>query len=430
MNRRNFITKTGYTIGAVSILSTLGCKFSSSATLGEWEAIRAKFQLNTDKIHMSQFLLASHPSNVRNAIDNYRRGLDENPVGFFRTQNGPNIQKVIKAAAKYLESDPDEIALTDSTTMGLAILYSGLKLKSGDDILTTTHDHYSTEKSLELAAHRHGASIRRISLYENPSNISIYEVLNKLKKAILPETRIVATTFVHSNTGVKLPIKEMSKVIKEVNNNRDESDRIYFCVDGVHGLGVENITVSELGCDFFVAGTHKWLFGPRGTGILWAKKDAWHMVNATIPPFSIAYDMWMGTVPEGELSFHDRITPGGFHSFEHRWALKEAFEFHLDIGKENIQTRTHTLNTMLKEGLSNIKHVHLYTPLSDSLSSGINSFEVLGIDSNKVIKKLRNVNIIGSTTPYKTIYARLAPCINNSEEEVKYCISELEKIND
>ncbi len=133
-------------------------------------------------------------------------------------------------------------------------------MKSGDEILTTTHDHYSTEKSLEFAAQRNGAAIRRIALYENPANTSVEEVINNLKNAILPETRIVATTFVHSSTGVKLPIKEMSIVIKEVNNNRDESDRIYFCVDGVHGLGVENITVSELGCDFFVAGTHKWLF--------------------------------------------------------------------------------------------------------------------------------------------------------------------------
>ena len=431
MDRRNFLSKAGYSIGAASVLSTLGCTTAATATtLGEWEAIRAEFKLNTDKIQMAQFLLASHPSKVRKAIDSYRQGLDENTVEYFHDQNRPNNLKVIEAAAKYLESSPDEIALTDSTTMGLAILYSGLKLKPGDDILTTTHDHYSTEKALEFAAQRNGATIRRTVLYKNPADTSIDEILINLKKAILPETRIVAVTFVHSSTGVKLPIKEMSAVIKEVNNARDESDRIYFCVDGVHGFGVENITVAELGCDFLVAGTHKWLFGPRGTGIIWAKKDAWHMVNPTIPPFSIAYGMWMGIVPEAELSFHSKITPGGFHSFEHRWALKEAFEFHLEIGKEKIQTRTHTLNTMIKEGMRNIKHVNLHTPLSNSLSSGINSFEVNGMDAEKVIEKLHKVNIIGSTTPYKTIYARLTPCIINTEEEVKYCISALEKIND
>ncbi|GLR19036.1 aminotransferase class V-fold PLP-dependent enzyme [Portibacter lacus] len=430
MDRRNFLFKAGYTIGAASVLPTIGNRLTKTATLEKWDAVRADFQLNTDKIQMAQFLLASHPSKVRKAIDTHRMGLDENTVEYLHHNEITKEEEVLEAAAKYLESSPDEIALTDSTTMGLAILYSGLKLKPGDDILTTTHDHYSTEKALEFAAERNGATIRQVVLYKNPAETSKDEVLMNLKKAILPKTRIVAVTFVHSSTGVKLPIKEMSAVIKEANKSRAESDRIFFCVDGVHGFGVENITVAELGCDFLAAGTHKWLFGPRGTGILWAKKDAWHMVNPIIPPFSIAYPMWMGVMPEEELSFNSKITPGGFHSFEHRWALKEAFEYHLEIGKKEIQNRTHALNTMMKEGMRNIKHVHLHTPLSNSLSSGINSFEVKGMDAEKVIQKLHKINIIGSTTPYKTIYARLTPCIINTEEEVKQCIRALEKIND
>jgi isopenicillin-N epimerase len=40
------------------------------------------------------------------------------------------------------------------------------------------------------------------------------------------------------------------------------------CEDGVHALGVEPFHVDALGCDFFVAGTHEWLSGPRGMGIV------------------------------------------------------------------------------------------------------------------------------------------------------------------
>ena len=90
MNRRNFITKTGYSIGAVSVLSAIGCRFSSAASLGNWEAVRADFKLNTDKIQMAQFLLASHPSKVRKAFETHRNGLDENPVQYFQSLNRPN----------------------------------------------------------------------------------------------------------------------------------------------------------------------------------------------------------------------------------------------------------------------------------------------------------------------------------------------------
>jgi selenocysteine lyase/cysteine desulfurase len=206
---------------------------------------------------MSQMLLASHPAPVREAIEKHRKSFDEDPFEYWENNWISADKLVCNAAANYLKADPSEIVLTDSTTMGLAILYSGLKLKPGDEVLTTTHDHYSTEKSLEFATAKNGASIKRISLYKDPSTITADEVTDILIKAITPATRIIAVTFVHSVTGVKLPIRKMADAIKVVNEKRTDANRIYFCVDGVHGFGVENITVESLGCDFFVAGTHK-----------------------------------------------------------------------------------------------------------------------------------------------------------------------------
>lgn len=428
MNRRNFLAKTGCAIGVGSIMPFTGSSMSLKKYLNEWHDIRSQFNLTTHRIHMAQFLLASHPKSVRDAIRFYRNKFNEDPSEFWHIERRKRQNDVLQAAANYLQCQPTEIALTDSTTMGLGILYGGFKLKPGDDILTTTHDHYSTEKSLEFAAQRSGSKIRSINLYDDPFKANTDQICSRLKKSIKPNTRLVAVTYVHSSTGVKLPIKSMSEVIKDLNAHRSESDRIYLCVDAVHGFGVENITVESLGCDFLVAGTHKWLFGPRGTGIVWAKKDAWHMVESIIPPFSRAYLMWMGVMPKTELTFFEKITPGGFHSFEHRWALKEAFDFHVDIGKQKIESRTHFLNTILKKAMRDMPHIKLYTPLSNKLSSGITSFEVKGMKPDVVLKKLDKLNITSSTTPYKIIYNRLTPCILNTEEEVDLCIKAMENI--
>lgn len=409
-------------------MNTSKIKKTTSKQIGQWENIRSKFPLSKDQIHLSQLWLTAHPEIVQNAIDFHRIKLDENSVDYVKTNHAKLNWKVAQAAAKYLATSPGEIALTDSTTMGLAVLYFGLKLKPGDDILTSTHTNYSSITSLSIAAQRSNADLRTIDLYQNSSETSVDEILGNVKKAILPKTRIVALTYVHSCTGVKLPIAQIAAIIKEINHTRSFSERIYFSVDGVHGFGIENITAEELGCDFFIAGTHKWIFGPRGTGIMWAKKDAWEMVDPIIPPYSIAYEMWKGFVPTDELDFFSKITPGGFHTFEYRWALKEAFEFHLEIGKENIQHRTHELSTILKEGLMNIPHIRLHTPYAKTLSSGINCFEVEGMHPNEVIKKLHQSNIFGSTTPYQKVYARLSPSILNSEDEIGACIKALENI--
>lgn len=426
MDRRSFLNRSGFALGATLALPNLRLAEASPLPLNGWPAIRAQFRFVPGKIPMSQMLLASHPRWVSDAIDKHRAAFDANPVEYWET-NWKVLEKVArKSAADYMQVDPEEIVMTDSTTMGLAMLYTGFRLKEGDEILTTTHDHYVTEKSLEYAAMKNRATIKRISLYKDPAAISIDEATDGLAKGITARTRMVAVTWVHSCTGVKLPIRAMAEVIRKENEKRTAADRIYFCVDGVHGFGIENVTMADLGCDFFAAGTHKWVFGPRGTGILWGKKDAWDMVIPTIPAFSeLSYGMWLGLVPEGKINFSDLHTPGGFHSFEHRWALNEAFDFLMKTGKDKIEARTHQLNTMLKEGMKEMKHVKLQTPVSEKLSAAINCFEVKGLKPEEVVKKFAEKNIIANTSPYRVSYARLTPCIVNSEDEIKACLDAL-----
>lgn len=425
MDRRDFLRGTGYAIGTGLIFPANLQKLklvTNGTDFKNWTDIRNQFSLEEGKIHMAQMLLASHPKPVQNAIEEHRKQFNANPAEYWENNFQAAEPKVIASAARYLECQPGEIALTDSTTQGLGILYTGFKLNSRHEILTTTHDHYSTEKSLDYAAKKNGATVRRISLYDDPSEASADEIVNRLKDAIKPETKLVAVTWVHSSTGVKLPIRKMADAIQSINKPKSAEERVYFAVDGVHGFGVEDLNIAELGCDFFVAGTHKWLFGPRGTGILWAKKDAWNMVIPTIPSFSVEYEVWLGLQSAAVLTFSDLFSPGGFHAFDHRWSLNEAFDFHRKIGKARIEQRTHEFSTLLKEELAKMSHVKLHTPMSPELSSGINCFEVEGLPAGEVVGRLHANQIIASATPYRVSYARLAPCITNTEEEVRACI--------
>ena len=78
--------------------------------------------------------------------------------------------------------------------------------------------------------------------------------------AITPATRVLALTWVHSSTGLKLPLRAITDAVRRINAGRDEAGRVLVCVDGVHGFGIEDVVLSDLGCDFFMAGCHKWLF--------------------------------------------------------------------------------------------------------------------------------------------------------------------------
>ncbi len=429
MKRRDFLTNTGLFIGSLPMLGSIRGKselpdiFIEHLDVKDWASIRNQFSLTTSRIHLASFLLSSHPKQVSEAIEHHRREFDKDPVHHWHEHFMTAEPAQRAAAAEYLGTDPDLIALTDSTTMGLSLIYGTVKLNPGEEILTTTHDHYSTEMSLQHRADRTGATVRRISFYDEPSDANTDEIISRMLNGISDKTRVLAVTWVHSSTGVKLPISEMAKSLKELNSSRDPEDQVMFCVDGVHGLGIEDININEMGCDFFIAGTHKWLFGPRGTGIIWGKPEAWKKVFPVIPGFGMSYGAWLGFVPSETIPFGEHMTPGGFHSFEHRWALEEAFKFHMEIGKTRVEDRIHTLNTLAKESLADMSHVTLQTPMSASLSSGMVCFDVKGHTADEMVNKLLEKDIVASSTPYRKTHARFAPSLINNEEEIEQAVN-------
>jgi selenocysteine lyase/cysteine desulfurase len=234
----------------------------------------------------------------------------------------------------------------------------------------------------------------------------------------------VALTWVHSGTGVKLPVRQIADMLADANRDRDPQQRALLCIDGIHGLGVEEDGPNELGCDVLISGTHKWLFGPRGTGLVWAKPDVGEAIGAIIPPFDpVGINNWLG-VTDAPRPFYDAGTPGGYKAFEHRWAVTEAFEFHESIGRDRIAARSRELATQLKDGLSDVPGVRVVTPSDPQLSSGLVCCELAGLHAGEAVEQLhRDHGIVASVTPYRDLYIRFGTSIVTTPEQVDQAVA-------
>jgi hypothetical protein len=176
LNRRDFVATVGLSLvaGTASRAAAAREAVAAPAVYGssDWGAVKAQFGLSPEWLPFSQVYIVSHPQPVRSATHRLRRFLDAHPfttvehgMGFDaflgeESREDPYPVRVQQAAARYVGGRPQEIALTDSTTQGLALIYQGLTLKPGDEILCTTHDHYVHHEAIRLAAEKSGAKTR------------------------------------------------------------------------------------------------------------------------------------------------------------------------------------------------------------------------------------------------------------------------------
>lgn len=433
-DRRTLLTRTASILGAGLVAASSG-PADPAATADDrraaweayWDGIRRQFPLSPDYVHLSAMFISSHPDPVRRAIEAHRQALDANPALYLEENNSRLRGLALEAAGRYMGVDPRDIALTDSTTMSVALVYNGLMLRPGDEVLTTDQDYYVTHESLRLAAARSGARVRRISLYEDIRQVTPEALAERVLGQVRPETRLVALTWVHSSTGLKIPVRMIADGLARINASRPPETPVLFGLDAVHGFGNQNEMFGSLGCDFFMAGCHKWLFGPRGTGIIVASPRGWAMLRPTIPSFidGESWSAWLqNREPVGPFGA-SAMMAGGFKPYEHQWALAETFAFHESIGPSYIQTRTEELASQLKEGLARIQGVVLQTPRAAALSAGIVSFDVEGMSADEAAARLKERRIVASVAPYATRHVRLTPSIYNTPGDIERALREV-----
>src|SRR5262249_38413532 len=119
---------------------------------------------------------------------------------------------------------------------------------------------------------------------------------------------------------------------------------------------------------------------------------------------------------------------GGYHSFEHRWALAEAFAWQAKLGRKPVADRIHGLAQRLKDGLAELSHVTLVTPRAPEVSAGLVCFDVDGMDANQVVERLERMHIHASFTPYAVLHARLGTSLHVDEADVDAAVDAISRL--
>jgi selenocysteine lyase/cysteine desulfurase len=320
-----------------------------------WKVLRAQFPLTDERAYLNTGGLGASPYAV---IDAVKAKMDELEK-ISETGRTEELWRDIKtAAAALFGCEAGELAFTRNATEGINIVCNGLPMKRGDEIITTTHEHVGNTVPWLALLQREGIVIK---MFE-PSVASAQETVDRVAKLITSRTRLISVPHATTTVGLILPIKALSELAKSKN--------IWLFVDGAQTAGMFPFNLHELGCDAYATSGHKWLLGPKETGLLYVRKD---MLDVIQPKFTGAYSADEFDMTKGTLKFHPTAQRYEFGtvSIPLRFGLGAAIKFMQRIGMENVWKRDQALSTRLFKGLQEIPHVKILSPVHDADRSAL-----------------------------------------------------------
>jgi selenocysteine lyase/cysteine desulfurase len=338
------------------------------------------------------------------------------------SDNLSEIYEFYVSTAKLLSCKKENIAFMANATDAYNKALSSIPFGRNDTILTTTNDYASNQIAFLSLKKRYGVNVQRIPNIDN----GLVDV-EKMERLIqIHEPKLVAVTHVPNNSGLIQSVEEIGLLCNKYS--------ILYLVDACQSVGQMPVDVNKIKCDFLSATMRKYLRGPRGAGFLYVSDKA---LNEEMHPLlpDLRGANW---VTDNE--FEIVKTAKRFEDWENNYGsmigAKEAINYALSIGLDNIYSRVSELAIFLRESLE--KKGWKVLDHGPKLS-GIVSCDASQQDADKICLDLRkkgfqfgvaNQDFALIDFQEKKVQKafRITPHYYNTKEEIKRFVAELSNV--
>lgn len=294
----------------------------SSPTI-EWTTLdRAKLRADTPgceyRIHLNNAGSALPPRIVTQTVIDHLR-LEER-IGGYEAADATEEARVQgrQDISSLLGTSPENLALVESSTVGLHRVLTSVPLRAKDRVLITNAEYAATVLPLIQLSSRIGLTIEVIP--DGPDGTADPRALERM---LDDDVRLVFAVHVPSHNGLVNDVAALGRVIK---NSGSEA---WYVVDACQSLGQIPVSATDIGSDFLFASGRKYLRGPRGTGALVVSDEALNVLDAF--PIDVHGGEW-----RDPLSYTVSETARRYETYERSYAntmgLMAAARYALDTG--------------------------------------------------------------------------------------------------
>ena len=153
-----------------------------------------------------------------------------------------------------------------------------------------------------------------------------------------------------SSTGLRMPVRELSELARKRG--------CLAVVDGAQAAGGIDVNVKALGCHVYATSGHKWLLGPKGTGLLYLSEE----IGAAVDPIALQ---------GGRAAYSES---SGFRNVPGVLGLVEAMKYVAAIGPRVVESHNLALRNRLYEALQEVPKVHVVSAPPGPLASPLLTF--------------------------------------------------------
>lgn len=335
--------------------------------------IRRQLLIPMDRIYLNTGSLGPSPVKILDVVHATMRSLEMNPVVENWGAFGKQMEAVREVVGDYINADKENILLTRNTTEGLNLVAQSLRLQPGDEILTTDQEHGGAMVGLEYVAKNQSATIRKMT-FSMPSK-SEEEIVNIVKSNITERTKVVLLSHVNTITGLVMPLEAIAQITKPKG--------IILIADGAQAMGQVPVDVKAMGVDAYACSGHKWLMGPKETGLLYVAPGFKSQINT---PFT-------------QSGFGSYSASSGTRNVAIHMGLGAAIQWHQKIGVDRVYKRCLEMRNYCYDQLAKLKGINIISPKEDKLSCGIVSFTLDQAKNSEIAHQLKDQDIIVKTLP-------------------------------
>jgi isopenicillin-N epimerase len=262
----------------------------SISDVADRAGILAQFELAPELVHLNHGSFGALPRTVAAEQERWRQQIERDPTSFFTFELPGLLRQAAGEVASRFGGCGDDWVFCENATSAINGVLAGLSLEQGDEIVTTSHAYGAVLKAMRAWAGRRGAVVAVADLPVYLQNDD--QVVEAVSAALGPHTRLLIVDHITSATAMILPVRRIVELAHKTG--------IPVLVDGAHAPGQLALDVPSVGADWYTGNAHKWLFAPRGCGLLWThparQKETLPAIlsHGTDGGYTAAFD-WIGT---------------------------------------------------------------------------------------------------------------------------------------